>query len=324
MNSVFKKYKILVLSLQLFISGCVKDLVPENNGYQPKVAVWAILNLDSTISIITSGNRGLEDKDVVEIPAIDMFLYEDGLLADQLFAQSISSEIISHHFKIKPVNLKTYSLKIANSTLEIFGSVQMPNPLIKPDEVKLTQGDNAQLTYTISDDIVFNDAYQFDVEIRHFGMLKDTANAKIIDSFYVFTKKYDTYDEPALNYNILGLNNQLLTNYTFPVNDNLFNGNKKTFIFTVHNPVSNHFFEPRKNIVGRPVSDELIATKEYVLIKCRKISPEYYKFMISENRNNAIFGTPYYNPTNVYSNITGGLGLMAGVAERVDTVWIRK
>lgn len=308
----------------LIISGCVKDLIPENNGYQPKVAVWAILNPDSLVSVITSGNRGLTDDDVVNIPFIDMILYENGLQVDRLPAQSISSETKIHRFKTKPAQFKTYALKITNFNTEILAFVQMPNKLLKPEEIKLSQGENAQLIYTITDDISFADAYQFDVEICHYGILRDTATSEVIDSNYFYFYPFNSYDEPALNYNILGLNNKSLNEYTFPVNDNLFNGKKKTFIFTVYNPVSNRFLIRKNKNSNYPVSDELMAVKQYALIKCRKISPDYYKFLISENRNNAIFGTPYYNPTNVYSNISGSLGLMAGMTERTDTVWIRK
>ena len=124
-----------------------------------------------------------------------------------------------------------------------------------------------------------------------------------------------------LNYNFLGLNNYGISKLTYPVTDNLFNGKNRTFLFTLQNPVSNIFYIPRNSIL---VSDKLICTKQYVLIRCRNISPDYCKFIISENTNSAIFGTPYFNPTNVYSNIIGGLGLIGGMTERTDTVWIRK
>jgi hypothetical protein len=208
--------------------------------------------------------------------------------------------------------------------LDISGTILMPNPFSKPDNIKLTQGDNAQLTYTLTDDITFNDAYQFNVEIYHSGLLIDTATNDTINKSYFFSTFYDKFDEPTLDYNFLGLNEILPGQYTFPVGDNLFNGKKKAFLFSLQNPVTDIFYRFRIPVIKGLISDKLICKKQYVLIKCRKISPEYYKFLVSENKNNAIFGTPYFNPTNVYSNINGGLGLMAGVAERTDTVWIRK
>lgn len=320
MKLVFNKNS-LILFLIVVISGCVKELNPETNGYKEKPVIWALLNPDSIVKIITSGNQGLEENDKVNISSIDMFLYEEGAKVDSLLAQKITNASQMHSFNIIPKNSKTYILKILNKDLEISGSTIIPRILSKPFEIKLTQGENAQLSYTISDNILSADAYQFDVEIYHYGILTDTATDDTLSKSYVFVKPFDKYDEPTLNYNFLGLNNFGTSKLTYPVIDNLFNGKNRTFLFTLQNPVSNIFFRPRNSTL---VSDKLICSKQYVLIRCRNISPDYYKFIVSENRNSAIFGTPYFNPTNVYSNISGGLGLIGGITERTDTVWIRK
>jgi len=323
MNFHSKSLSLFFLLL-LALGGCVNELVPTTNGYKPAVVVWAILSADSTIDVITSGNRGLEITDVVNLSNVNMYIYDNGVLADTKLSASITSDTITHRFNIKPESNHTYTLKILTKDKEISASVELPFPLTKPDDIKLSQGVSAQLEYTISDDINFEDAYQFDVIVHYFGVLTDTSNNSVIQSNYSFTKKYDKYDEPSLNYNLLGLNNLTLSNYTFPVSDNLFNGKQKTFLFNVQNQVSDLYFIPRNIIKGPPVSDLFKSKRQFVFIKCRKITAEYYKFFVSENKNNAIFGTPYYNPTNVYSNISGGLGLMAGMNERYDTVWIRK
>ena len=323
MRSVFKNFYFPLLLVVITFSNCVKELVPANNGYVPKPVIWAILNLDSTVTIVTSGNKGLYNEDIVNIPVIDMILYKNGIPVDQLFSQSITSDSQSHRFSVKPESNNNYSIKLFTANLEITGSAVMPNPIPPAGDITLGQGENARLSFSITDDLAFNDAYQFSIGIYHYGQLTDTATDTIIRDYY-HTSPYDKFEEPALNYNFLGLNAVSANSYTFPVSDDLFNGKRKTFLFNIQNPVSNTFFIPRNIIKGPPVSDKLIAKKQYILIRSRKISQEYYKFILSENKNNAIFGTPYFNPINVYSNITGGLGLMAGMAERTDTVWIRK
>lgn len=90
----------------LIISGCVKELIPETNGYIAKTVVWAILNPDSAIAIITSGNQGLEENDEVNISNIDMFLYEDGVKVDSLLSQKIINTNQIHKFKITPKTQK--------------------------------------------------------------------------------------------------------------------------------------------------------------------------------------------------------------------------
>lgn len=323
MNFAFNKNSYLIWIL-LLASGCVRELIPENNGYKPKPVIWAIFNLDSTVSITTSGNTGIDKNDFVYMPDASMFLYEDGIKVDSLLSQSITGSRQVHSFTIKPKSFKIYNLIITNKTTSLSGQFKMPGTLIKPLEIKLTQGENAQLTYTLFDDVSFNDAYQFMVEIHHIGSLVDTATTDTINKSYSFINYYTKYDEPSINTNFLGINPPSPSTFTFPVTDNLFNGKNKSFLFTLQNPVSNIFMRFRTPVVGSAISDKLICTKQYVLIKCRKISPEYYKFINSENKNNDIFGTPYFNPTNVYSNISGGLGLIAGMTERTDTVWIRK
>lgn len=323
MNFAFNKNSYLIWIL-LLASGCVRELIPVNNGYKPKPVIWALFNLDSTVSIITSGNTGIDNDNVVNMPNATMYIYENGVKVDSLLSQNITGTHQLHMFKIMPKSFKNYKLVISNKTTSLSGEFQMPNTLLKPLEIKLTQGENAQLTYTLFDDVSFNDAYQFLVEIHHFGLLIDTATTDTINKSYSFINYYTKYDEPSLNTNFLGINPPSPSVFTFPVTDNLFNGKNKSFLFTLQNPVSNIFMRFRTPVVGAPIRDKLICTQQYILIKCRKISPEYYKFINSENKNNDIFGTPYFNPTNVYGNINNGLGLIAGMTERADTVWIRK
>ncbi len=321
MKSVFKTITLLLFGLSM-LSGCIKELTPTNNGYVAKPIIWAILNTDSALVLITSGNKGISDKDIVDINTIDMFVYEDGIVVDQLLNQNISSDSQTHTFSFKPNPSKTYTIKLTNQMHVISGTTHMPSSLLKPYEMMVTQGESAQLKYSITDDLTNNDAYQFSVEIYHFGTLTDTATNDTLNKAYFFFRKFDKFEEPSLTFNFLGFPNS--ETYTYPVADNLFNGKKKTFLFSLQNPVSPVFYRPRELTQKTPVSDKLNCTKQYVLIKCRKISTDYYKFLVSSKESTAIFGTPFYQPTNVYTNIVGGLGLIGAFTERTDTVWIKK
>jgi hypothetical protein len=323
MNIVFKKLGFGIAIL-LLMSNCLKELKPLDNGYVNKPVIWCILNCDSTISLISSGNRGMEDDDIVNFKALKIYLFEEGLAVDSLLNQSIYKDTFTHHFHVKAKPNKRYSISIIGFDLKLSSIVTTPNYLLIPKDIELTQGDNAQLTYTLADDPNFSDAYQFMVEVIHQGTLIDTANNDTLNKNYTFMKNYEKYDEPLLNFDFLKLNVTNNTTLTYPVSDNLFNGKDKSFLFTVQNPVSPVFFRLRVPSKGIPIADKMICKKQFVLIKCRKISPDYYKFILSENKNSAIFGTPYFNPTNIYSNVIGGLGLMAAMTERTDTLWIRK
>lgn len=308
----------------LILSGCVKELTIETNGYKPQGVIWAILNIDSTIQFTTSGNRGIEKGDVVNFTNLTMTLFDNGIEVDNLLNQTISNDSQAHVFNVKALRGHTYGLKITNQNLEISSQVQTASYLSQPDAIELTIGENAQLKYTITDDLNYVDAYQLNVESYYAGVLMDSLSNTVINNDFLFIQKYNKYDEPSLNYNLLSFNSQTLENLTFPVSDNTFSGKKKTFLFTLQNPVSDVVFIPKENNPNASVSDMLLCKTRYVVITCRKITPTYYNFYISESKNNAIFGTPYFSPTNVYSNISGGLGLMAGATSRMDTVWIKK
>ncbi len=321
MKSVFRILTFFIFGL-CFLSGCIKELNPDNNGYVAKPILWAILNTDSALVLEISGNKGMDDKDFLETTIMDMFLYEDGILVDQLKNQVIQSDSQSYQFLYKPKASKLYTLKLTNQAQEIQGSTYTPSTSAKPDEMILTQGDNAQLKYTLSDDLSHVDYYQFSVEIYNFGTLTDTATNDTLNKAYIFTRKFDKFEEPSLSFNFLGFNT--IETYTYPISDHLFNGKKKTFLFALQNPVSPIFYRPRVILGKIPVSDKLVCTKQFLLVKCRKISSDYYKFIISANEAPAIFGTPFYQPTNVYTNVVGGLGLLGASTERSDTVWIKK
>lgn len=52
-------------------------------------------------------------------------------------------------------------------------------------------------------------------------------------------------------------------------------------------------------------------TKAYVLVSFHHISPEAYEFLKSLAQNKNIFGGPLSSPTNLYTNIENGLGILA-------------
>jgi len=321
MNLRFKFFGISI-AISVFLSGCVKELVPAQNDFQAKVVVWAILDPSKNIQVITSGNRGLAENNVVNVPEIDIMIYEDGVLIENLPSRAINSDTQSYFFSFKPEPSRNYTLRLLNSSMEIKGSTFiMPIPDIPI--MDLTKGENARLKYSIIDNLLRDDAYQFDVKVHCRGVLRDTSNNSIIDANFELIRKFDKYDEPNLEYTFAGLGSFLITDYTFPVKDDLFNGKAKDFLFSVQNPVSDEVFVPRNGSNGS-ISDKLSSSRRFILVKCRKISPEYYNFILSEGKNNAIFGTPYFNPTNLFTNISGGLGLVACVHERSDTLWIKK
>ena len=79
----------------------------------------------------------------------------------------------------------------------------------------LNKGENARLKYSITDNALRDDAYQFDVKVYFRGVLKDTADNSILNADFKLIRKFDKYDEPSLVYNFAGLGNSVISDYTF-------------------------------------------------------------------------------------------------------------
>lgn len=319
------KYRFsIIVFIFIIFSSCIKELEIERSGYQKKIVLWAILSIDSNINAVISGNRGVKSEDTLTKQAIDILLYENNLLIKTINSAIISSIPDTINFGVKALKGKNYKIIIEHSQYGISSEVATSEVLSSPS-ISLTKGENAQLRYSITDNSNFKEAYRFDLKSYYFGILYDTLLNKVIDSNYFHTKKFDKFDEPSLNYNVINTFQNQLQNYTFPVSDILFNGKSKTFVFYLSNPISNNIFvSSGKTSNGKDIRNVLVCKKRFVLIKCLKISDEYYQFLITESKNNAIFGTSYYNPVNLYSNVNGGLGLMATQCEKSDTIWVLK
>lgn len=313
-----------IFILFLVLSSCIKELEVDYSGYKPKVVLWAIVSLDSNITINISGNRGVKDEDTLATQTADILLYENDVVIKNLPSVLITGKIKVFDFGVKAQKNKSYKIDM-KFTDKFISAQSKTSEKLSLTEIQLSKGDNAQLKYTIFDNSDFKEAYRFDVKSYYEGILYDTMFNKVIDSNYVYEKKFDKFDEPSLNYNIITSYQNDLQTYTFPVSDVLFNGKSKIFQFFVSNPVSNSIYVPSGKLEnGLQIRNTLVCNKRYIVVKCLKISDEYYQFLITENKNNAIFGTSYYNPINLYSNVKGGLGLMCTQSERCDTVWVLK
>ncbi|NUM31275.1 MAG: DUF4249 family protein [Bacteroidetes bacterium] len=320
MKFLFKSYIIILITL----SSCIKELEIENSTYKQKVVLWAVLDIDSNINLKISGNKGINLNDTLDEKIADISLFEDNVLLKKIWGEKITGTMKIINFNVLAKANKNYMIEVNFADKNIISQITTINKIIKP-ELEFSKGEGAQFKYTITDDPLIKDAYRFDLKKYYIGVLYDSMLNKVIDSNYTFIKKYDKFDEPSINYNFISFYENNIQHYTFPVSDQLFSGKSKSFLFLLSNPISNTIFVPSGTYAnGQPIRNVLVCKKRYAVVKCLKISNEYYQFLITENKNNAILGTSYYNPVNLYSNINGGLGLMCSQSQRTDTVWVLK
>lgn len=319
-----KSHFSIIIIVAIVLSSCVKELEIINSGYKGKIVLWSMLNIDSTIKVTVSVNKGVKLNDTLPILIADVLLYKEENLIKKLNSVNITTLPQTLDFNVKSLQNSKYKIEVICPWYNIFASTKTNEKTKKPT-IELSKGESAQLKYSIEDNPDNFDAYRFDLKIYNYGILYDTLFENVIDSNYMYIKKFDKFDEPSLNYNLITSYQNGQQNYTFPVSDLLFNGKPKTFIFFINNPVSSNIFVPSgKTKNDNNIRNILVSNKRFAIISCIKISEDYYKFFSTENKNNAIFGTSYYNPINLFSNVQGGLGLMASQYQRTDTIWVIK
>ncbi|MCC6720793.1 MAG: DUF4249 family protein [Bacteroidia bacterium] len=314
----------IIIIAAIVLSSCIKELEISNSGYKGKIVLWSILNIDSSIKATIAVNKGVKPSDTLSGIIANILLYKEENLIKKLNSVNISSIPQTFDFNINALPNSTYKIEIVSPEFNILANTQTYIKTKEPT-IELSKGESAQLKYSIEDNLNNFDAYRFDLKIYNYGILYDSLFDKVIDSNYLYIKKFDKFDEPSLNYNLITSYQNGQQNYTFPVNDVLFNGKLKTFIFFIANSVSSNIFIPSgKTKNDNIIRNILVCNKRFAVINCIKISEDYYKFFSTENKNNAIFGTSYYNPINLFSNVQGGLGLMASQYHRTDTIWVIK
>lgn len=157
----------------------------------------------------------------------------------------------------------------------------------------------------------FNTRDRLRVKIRWFDPLTE-------DNYYVVSGEVvgkqelnvDTvgYRSPATIFDVSGLfiagaNNDLRNHYGV-FQDVIFNGRKTQLTFELEAVVPN----------GRV---------EYVLVSFKKISEPYFRFLSDLMNQTTSIGGPFNSTQNVYTNTTGGLGVLACMEEVRDTAWVQ-
>ena len=305
------KICFVLLMLIMVTFSCKKirdDLLPVGTS---KLYCQSILNPDSAIRVCVGKSTGILNNEKAYVVDATVLLYENNIFIDTL-----SNETDGKYFSaIKPSIGKEYTIKVIKDGI-LTGST------IIPDSTKL-----------IDPEIEFPTGYDA-VNQQYYGNLTFTIDDNTsIENYYevvIFSKSYYTTDNKytyqyANDPNYILVPDKVVQNEGdwdyFPstvfFSDKLFNGKKQTLSFSI---TSGSYI-----INGERFSD--LSYIGYILL--RSISKEYYlyrKYYTRHAFNSQIHDDGIQNmlftgePLDMYTNVTGGLGVVAGFSSTISKI----
>lgn len=290
--------------LLLFISSaCERIIEPKELPQQePRLVVNSILYNDSSATANVSLSKSiLSGKAYKTIDNAVCDVYENGSFVGTMRLTSSGNYVLaSHSIKIG----KTYQLKVSAAGYEgVSGSTQIPDTIVTTNVERYDTSN-----YKIS---IENYATNSPVYIR--GQLKfrfkiiDNPNVKNYYSIHPIIFLYDTsgvrinldnnnYISSNTDDNIGGISLEL-------TDETLVNGNQVPVDILVS------FSTGWNNASASSFRNAVI------FLEIDNASPEYYKYISTLNKQASTSASFFAEPTQVYSNMSNGMGIVAGASQ---------
>ena len=278
----------IVLFPLFFLCSCEKDLDMSQIAFKEKLVV-NLLAYDNDFLSVTV-NKSLDIFDSIGKPSIEnalVIVTDDKGVKTKLNFDLISQSYRSTWYPVSGIN---YTLEVSwgnlSSTYSFFTIPKLS-----------TSGKALWIDNTSSDSVGFpTGTISF--------IIKDNPNERNYYELGLF--RYDTFSsEPWLNLPIIPENPELVNNQILNkdgallIDDGGFNGQNKLFKFTT------------------PANSKGTTFKYLVVIK--NLSEEYYRYFKSIDNYKQQQG-PFSEPSAVFTNIKGGLGICAGASVVKDTI----
>ncbi len=278
----------IVLFPLFFLCSCEKDLDMSQIAFKEKLVV-NLLAYDNDFLSVTV-NKSLDIFDSIGKPSIEnalVIVTDDKGVKTKLNFDLISQSYRSTWYPVSGIN---YTLEVSwgnlSSTYSFFTIPKLS-----------TSGKALWIDNTSSDSVGFpTGTISF--------IIKDNPNERNYYELGLF--RYDEFSsEPWLNLPIIPENPELVNNQILNkdgallIDDGGFNGQNKLFKFTT------------------PANSKGTTFKYLVVIK--NLSEEYYRYFKSIDNYKQQQG-PFSEPSAVFTNIKGGLGICAGASVVKDTI----
>ncbi len=332
-----KKYIILsAISIVMLIASCHKDIDIYNaDDFNAQIVVNSITGVDSTIKVFVTKSviPGQLSDSTIKINNAIVKLYEDGIFKENLTYVNLPFNLgyenpSKPYFKSNYIASQNHTYTIEVEAIEQKATAEFSFPTrvstveLLPKEC--TSFDTSEYMNSYCDyylnfplDITINDPedeknyYMINVFVKRYDFAYDTIQEILYDTIYsdINVNGWLGFDNTItdvqyVNAPIPSSDKPWDRSYIF--NDEVFNGQE--FSTTLN-----------ANISGEKLKDVNEITLYYQVFT---ISTELFNYYVSINKYNQTSGNPFVEPVNIFSNVEGGIGIVAGYNMHYDSLQI--
>jgi len=318
-----KKITLFIIIATLF-SSCVQILDINLPAEDRLISLNGILNPDSLIKINLSRSINSQDGDayVKFIENGDVSLYVDGE-----FYEKMQHDTFGYYkASIMPEIGKIYRVETDNGGKIVSSQASVP-PKVNLNDFKIEINyDSTIETWTNYETGEEYDTviYTLDETGHAYTSFNDAADQKNYYFIAMYVKKPDLFWDDYGNVYIRGY---LYEPFYFNVN-----GDQNYMSYQMDNTIQGYviddqLFDGQQKILKLDFDswqlDQYTGYIDAVLyLKFYILSEDMYKFIESYNRYQDVGSNPFAEPVNVFSNITNGVGLFAGINVFTDSLVI--
>ena len=324
---------LIFASIIIFISSCYKDIELYNSDdFESHLVVNAVICADSTISltVLRSVVPGQLDS-TIDIENVVVRVFEDGQPKGTLTRNDapvyLDMDVLPHYVSDFPAREgHIYTFEIEALGQKVSAELSFPE---KVSTVELELGDylysdtynlsNSYIQYwtefplsiTINDPVGKN-YYMLAIYSKNYGFILDTITWLPTDTIsekhneYGSVSFYDLYNEVQYVNAPLPFSLNYWSGQTIIFNDEIFS--EESFLVT-----------PTANLGFLAKNGDNTAMLYYQVIT---ISEDLFNFYSSINKYEATANNPFVEPVNIFSNIEGGIGIVAGYNMYLDSIEI--
>ena len=313
----------LFLIIITSLTSCVEVLDIKLDDADKMLVMNGILTTDSNVTVNLSRSiNALEgDAFIKFVDDADVFIYSDG----NLLAKMTYDTNGYYSANIKPVIGKTYTVIAKENGKEVSAQTTIPSGVdLTTLEVNINIDSTTQSWTDPETGQTFDTTFYFypDQGELYFEF-NDPPNERnyyfVTAGFKIPNIVYDYNGNPYINgyrreasyleisgdESYIGYYNDLVSGYAF--SDYLFNGKTKKI---------------KANFGLWPLSSDVEADAVFY-VNFYSISEDYYKFIDTYDKYEAAIDNPFAEPVNIYTNINGGVGILASQNGVVDSVIVK-
>lgn len=287
-----KKLLLFSIPILMLISSCEKTVQVDMPPYEPVLVVNSILDVDSALTVDVLHSRSILDSSRIKrITSAKVELYENDNYVGRMILDTNNAFTLP---SFTPKSGNIYKIEVEQSGYKsVSAHTFTPQPVnILRHSVSGGAGKNEMNEPLAVLNLSINDPS--DKNYYFFQLYKFVNDTFWIDTLsnqvFSWAERIPIYNQSTEHSSNLEIG--------YLTSDELFNGREYQF---------NLYFDEYE--LQDTSSSDLIA---YV----SSVSPEFYKFIISQNLQQLSTGNPFAEPVRIYSNINNGLGIFGASTTR--------